>query len=60
MGQLILFGTAAPSSGEFQEIEGESEERRKARLDRHQRTQERAVYIFLPFVVLFEKQKLWH
>ncbi|CAN6476092.1 unnamed protein product [Victoria cruziana] len=36
-----LFG-AAPSSGEFQEIEGESEERRKARFERHQRTLERA------------------
>ncbi|GAB2277288.1 hypothetical protein Dimus_011996 [Dionaea muscipula] len=31
-----------PSSGEFQEVEGESEERRRARLERHQRTQERA------------------
>lgn len=36
-----IFG-AAPLVGEFQEIEGESEERRKARLGRHQRTQERA------------------
>ncbi|KAF8011803.1 hypothetical protein BT93_I0062 [Corymbia citriodora subsp. variegata] len=36
-----LFGGAAPS-GEFQEVEGESEERRRARLERHQRTQERA------------------
>ncbi|XP_028770618.1 auxilin-related protein 2-like [Neltuma alba] len=36
-----IFG-AAPSSGEFQDIEGESEERRRARLERHQRTQERA------------------
>ncbi|KAL2239623.1 UNVERIFIED_CONTAM: Auxilin-related protein 2 [Sesamum indicum] len=36
-----IFG-AAPSSGEFQEVEGETEERRRARLDRHQRTQERA------------------
>ncbi|XP_027367776.1 auxilin-related protein 2-like isoform X2 [Abrus precatorius] len=36
-----IFG-AAPSSGEFQEVEGESEERRRARLDRHQRAQERA------------------
>ncbi|XP_045823430.1 auxilin-related protein 2-like [Trifolium pratense] len=35
-----IFG-AAPSSGEFQEVEGESEERRKARLERHQRSQER-------------------
>ncbi|XP_074570546.1 uncharacterized protein LOC141827206 [Curcuma longa] len=31
-----------PSSVEFEEIEGESEERRKARLDRHQRTLNRA------------------
>lgn len=36
-----IFG-AAPSSGQFQEVEGESEERRRSRLDRHQRTQERA------------------
>ncbi|XP_057972440.1 auxilin-related protein 2-like [Malania oleifera] len=36
-----IFG-AAPSSVEFQEVEGESEERRRARLERHQRTQERA------------------
>ncbi|KAL7201261.1 hypothetical protein ACSBR1_033045 [Camellia fascicularis] len=36
-----IFG-AAPSSGAFQEVEGETEERRKARLERHQRTQERA------------------
>ncbi|KAI4336460.1 hypothetical protein L6164_014984 [Bauhinia variegata] len=36
-----IFG-AAPSSGEFQEVEGESEERRRARLERHQRAQERA------------------
>ncbi|KAA8550493.1 hypothetical protein F0562_002177 [Nyssa sinensis] len=36
-----IFG-AAPSYGEFQESEGENEERRRARLERHQRTQERA------------------
>ncbi|PSS09580.1 Auxilin-related protein [Actinidia chinensis var. chinensis] len=36
-----IFG-AAPSSGDFQEVEGETEERRRARLERHQRTQERA------------------
>ncbi|PKI31685.1 auxilin-related protein 2-like [Punica granatum] len=36
-----IFGGAAPS-GEFQEVEGETEERRRARLERHQRTQERA------------------
>ncbi|KAL6978940.1 hypothetical protein U1Q18_020607 [Sarracenia purpurea var. burkii] len=35
-----IFG-AAPSSGEFQEVEGESEERRRARLERQHRTQER-------------------
>ncbi|XP_010542046.1 PREDICTED: auxilin-related protein 2-like [Tarenaya hassleriana] len=37
-----IFGAAASQSGEFQEVEGESEERRRARLERHQRTQERA------------------
>ncbi|KAL3649231.1 hypothetical protein CASFOL_005634 [Castilleja foliolosa] len=36
-----IFG-GAPSAGAFQEVEGETEERRRARLDRHQRTQERA------------------
>ncbi|XP_022862369.1 auxilin-related protein 2-like [Olea europaea var. sylvestris] len=36
-----IFG-AAESSGAFQEVEGETEERRRARLERHQRTQERA------------------
>ncbi|KAK6938366.1 hypothetical protein RJ641_031874 [Dillenia turbinata] len=36
-----IFG-GAPSSDEFQEIEGESEERRRARQERHQRTLERA------------------
>ncbi|WJX40914.1 hypothetical protein P8452_28340 [Trifolium repens] len=33
---------ASPSAGEFQQVEGESEERRKARLERLQRAQERA------------------
>ncbi|XP_074573030.1 auxilin-related protein 2-like [Curcuma longa] len=37
-----IFG-APPLSGEFQDIEGETEERRRARLERHQRTQERAI-----------------
>ncbi|KAK8717840.1 hypothetical protein V6N13_045093 [Hibiscus sabdariffa] len=37
-----IFGAATSSSGEFQEVEGETEERRRARLERHQRTQERA------------------
>ncbi|KAK4771917.1 hypothetical protein SAY86_013692 [Trapa natans] len=36
-----IFGGVS-TSGEFQEVEGESEERRRARLERHQRTQERA------------------
>ncbi|CAJ2641466.1 unnamed protein product [Trifolium pratense] len=36
-----IFG-ASPSAGEFQHVEGESEERRKARLERLQRAQERA------------------
>ncbi|XP_068651744.1 auxilin-related protein 2-like isoform X2 [Aristolochia californica] len=36
-----IFG-AAPSSEDFQEIEGENDERRRARLERHQRTLERA------------------
>ncbi|XP_030455040.2 auxilin-related protein 2 [Syzygium oleosum] len=36
----LMFG-AASFSGEFEEIEGESEERRRARLGRHERTQER-------------------
>jgi len=33
---------APASSDVFQEVEGESEERRRARLERHQRTRERA------------------
>ncbi|XVF31981.1 hypothetical protein REPUB_Repub17cG0042300 [Reevesia pubescens] len=37
-----IFGAAASSSGEFQDVEGETEERRRARLERQQRTQERA------------------
>ncbi|KAE8663259.1 Auxilin-related protein 1 [Hibiscus syriacus] len=37
-----IFGAAASLSGEFQEVDGETEERRRARLERHQRTQERA------------------
>ncbi|KAK6923703.1 hypothetical protein RJ641_009903 [Dillenia turbinata] len=39
---LMILAKAPPSSGEFQEVDGESEERRRARLERHQRTQERA------------------
>ncbi|RDX64967.1 Auxilin-related protein 1 [Mucuna pruriens] len=37
----LIFGGS--SSSEFSEVEGETEERRKARLGRHQRTQERAL-----------------
>ncbi|KAH9793962.1 auxilin-related protein 2 [Citrus sinensis] len=37
-----IFGAAGSSAGEFQDVEGETEERRRARLERHQRTQERA------------------
>ncbi|KAF8079473.1 hypothetical protein N665_1024s0002 [Sinapis alba] len=37
-----IFGASAAQSGGFQDIEGETEERRRARLERHQRTQERA------------------
>ncbi|XP_047976918.1 auxilin-related protein 2-like [Salvia hispanica] len=36
-----IFG-ATTTSGEFPEVEGENEERRRARMERHQRTQERA------------------
>ncbi|XP_022768121.1 auxilin-related protein 2 [Durio zibethinus] len=36
----FIFG-AAPMFGEFEEVKGESEERRRARLGRHQRTQDR-------------------
>lgn len=43
---LLLWFEAAPSSsGGFQEVEGESKERRRARLERHQRAQERVVCI---------------
>ncbi|XP_076911077.1 auxilin-related protein 1-like [Bidens hawaiensis] len=37
-----IFGAAPSSAGEFQDVEGETEERRRARLERQQRTQERA------------------
>jgi hypothetical protein len=40
---LLLCKGGTGSSVEFQDVEGETEERRKARLERHQRTQERAV-----------------
>ncbi|XP_075098794.1 uncharacterized protein LOC107808622 [Nicotiana tabacum] len=38
---LMFFGDSAPSSEVFQEVEGESEERRRARLKHHMKTQER-------------------
>ncbi|CAA7027890.1 unnamed protein product [Microthlaspi erraticum] len=37
-----IFRAPATQSGGFQDVEGETEERRRARLERHQRTQERA------------------
>ncbi|KAL1211223.1 Auxilin-related protein 1 [Cardamine amara subsp. amara] len=37
-----IFGASASQSGGFQDVDGETEERRRARLERHQRTQERA------------------
>jgi hypothetical protein len=37
-----IFGAPASQSGGFQDVDGETEERRRARLERHQRTQERA------------------
>lgn len=49
----LLWNEAAPSSGEFQEVEGETEERRRARLERHQRTQERAVCANLAYLIFF-------
>ena len=41
---LVSLGSAS-NAGEFQEVEGETSERRRARLERHQRTAERAVSI---------------
>lgn len=38
---FLFFGETAPSSAVFQEVEGESEERRKARLKQHMRTRDR-------------------
>ncbi|XP_024166047.1 auxilin-related protein 1 isoform X2 [Rosa chinensis] len=40
---LFSMEGASPMVAEFEEVEGESEERRKARLGRHQRTKERAL-----------------
>lgn len=47
---LLWFEAAPPSSGEFQDVEGESEERRRARLERHQRAHERAVCVTLLYL----------
>lgn len=44
---LLVCKASATQSGGFQDVEGETEERRRARLERHQRTQERAVCISL-------------
>ncbi|KAJ6930667.1 auxilin-related protein 1-like isoform X1 [Populus alba x Populus x berolinensis] len=41
LGDLSLIFGGATLSGEFEEVEGESEERRRARWDRHQRTRDR-------------------
>jgi len=56
---IFIFFVGSPSS-EFQEVEGETEERRKARLGRHQRAQERAVcvIIILSLFPLIKKGKL--
>lgn len=42
--KTIFCPKAAPTPGQFQEVEGETEERRRARLEREQRTQERTVW----------------
>ncbi|KAM4098594.1 hypothetical protein ACJW30_07G089100 [Castanea mollissima] len=46
---MELVFEAAPSSVEFQYVEGKSEDRRRARMERHQRTQERVVYLSLDY-----------
>lgn len=47
-----LFAQVAPPHGVFQEVKGESEERRRARFNHHQNTQERMVS-FLLTIFLF-------
>lgn len=47
---LCYRAEATSSSGEFQEVEGESEERRRARLNHHMRTQARMVCFFVSIV----------
>jgi len=50
---FLWFEAAPSSSGAFQEVEGESEERRKARLERQQRAQERAVCLTVFSLISF-------
>lgn len=47
----FLFPAAAPLFGEFEEYEGETNERRRARLGRHQRTNDRVVRVFFDFLI---------
>lgn len=49
---VFMFAEPAASSEGFQEIEGESEERRRARLNHHIRTQARMVCSFPSLVLL--------
>lgn len=46
---ILLFASASTGFVEFEEVEGESEERRRARLARHQRSQQRAVCVSLSY-----------
>ncbi|KAL0323318.1 UNVERIFIED_CONTAM: Auxilin-related protein 2 [Sesamum angustifolium] len=56
-----LFGDVATSSGEFHEIEGEPEERRRARLNRHMRMNARMVrYASARFYIVAEKNQRDH
>lgn len=55
---MFLVAKASPSAGEFQDVEGETEERRRARLERHQRTQERAVCVLCPKTYLIRSSLL--
>ncbi|KAL9254254.1 Auxilin-related protein [Drosera capensis] len=52
----IIGGT--PSSSQFQEVDGETEERRKARLERHQRTQDRTNAYNLSFGLFAQAKAL--
>lgn len=46
---MLLLPAATSAVGEFEEYEGESEERRRARLKRQQKTHDRMVCVFLIF-----------